>query len=71
MGCVCIYMQEMELLYWKEYADEKKVKLVEWKPLVDTVESKSADLKYNFSLEFLAFLNCLEVGKGRKQPFAA
>ena len=29
MGCVCVYMQEMELLYWKEYADEKKVKLVE------------------------------------------
>ena len=26
---VCVYMQEMELLYWKEYADEKKVKLVE------------------------------------------
>ena len=50
---------------------ENKIKLVEKKPLVDTVESKSIDLKYNFSLEFLAFPNCLGVGKGCKQPYAA
>ena len=35
------------------------------------MESKSTDLKYNFSPEFLAFPNCLDVGKGRKQPYVA
>ena len=25
MGCVCIYMQKMELSYWWEYGDKKTI----------------------------------------------
>ena len=46
MGCVWVYREKVELLYWWEYSDEKNVnKLVESKAFVDTYGIKSADLK--------------------------
>ena len=40
MGCVCVYMQKMELRYWWEHGNKKnKNKLVECKAFVDTVGS--------------------------------
>jgi len=46
MGCVCVYMEKVELRYWWEHSDKKNMnKLVEWKAFVDTYEIKSADLK--------------------------
>ena len=49
MGCVWVYMQKVELRYWWEYGDEKaKIKLVEWKALVDTIGIKSVNLEDKF-----------------------
>ena len=49
MGCVCIYMQKVELWYWWEHGDKKnKNKLVEWKVFLDVVGIKSANLKISF-----------------------
>ena len=46
MGCVCVYMQKMELRYQWEYGTEKnKNKFIERKAFVDTVGIKSDDLK--------------------------
>ena len=39
---------KMELRYWWEYGDEKTIKLVEWKALVDSVGIKSADFENEF-----------------------
>ena len=56
VGCVWVYMQKMELHYWREYGDEKKKKFGEWKALVDTVRIKSADLEDKFLFNcFTAF----------------
>ena len=46
MGCVCVYMQKMELRYQWEYGTEKnKNKFIERKAFIDTVGIKSDDLK--------------------------
>ena len=51
MGCVCVYMQKMELRYGREHGNEKKKdKLVEWKAFVDTAGTKSANLQGKFLL---------------------
>ena len=41
-------MQKMGLLYWWEYGDRNKNKLVKWKVLIDTMGIKSANMKDKF-----------------------
>ena len=46
MGCVCVYMQKMELRYpWEHGTEKNKNKFIERKAFVDTVGIKSDDLK--------------------------
>ena len=70
MGYVWVYMQNVELRYWWEYGDEKtginqlneKRSLIPWGLRVPIWKI--------FVLVSSSFPSCLDVGKGRKLPYA-
>ena len=64
-------MQKMEQRYWWEHEEKTRVNRLNEKRSLILWGLERPFEKLIFLLDFCGFPNCLDVGKGRKLPYAA